>query len=128
MTKNDNPYQVAYVASPSSGAMTLDDYQQLARKTAIYPHDNDISYLVLALCGEAGELADKVKKVIRDKQGRFYQPDTRALAAELGDTLWYAANIAHVLGFTLSDIARLNIDKINSRIERGTLHGSGDER
>lgn len=113
---------------PKEREMTLNDYQQAALSTAIYPHDHEIPYLVLALGEECGEVAGKVKKVIRDKDGQFFQTDIRAIALELGDVLWYAANIAHVLGYKLSDIAQLNIDKINSRMERGTLHGEGDER
>lgn len=113
---------------PSEREMSLNDYQQAALSTAIYPHDHEIPYLALALCGEAGEVADKVKKVLRDKGGQFFAPDIQAIAAELGDVLWYAANLAHILGYKLSDIAQLNIDKINSRMERGTLHGEGDNR
>ena len=129
MKENENLlYQASFMAvSPDTG-MSLNEYQNSALKTAIYPHDHEISYLALALCGEAGELADKVKKVLRDKDGRFYQPDIHSIANELGDVLWYASNLAHVLGYKLSDIAQLNIDKINSRLERGTLLGSGDER
>jgi len=108
--------------------MELNEYQKAALSTAIYPNDGTISYLALALCGEAGEVADKVKKVLRDKQGQFYTPDITAIAMELGDVLWYAANLAKVLGYNLSDIATLNIEKINGRIERGTLHGIGDNR
>lgn len=108
--------------------MGLDAYQAECRKTAIYPTDNSIPYLALALCGEAGEAADKVKKVMRDKEGRFFKTDTEAIALELGDTLYYLASLAHVLGYRLSDIARLNLEKIQSRLDRGTLHGSGDNR
>lgn len=108
--------------------MKLNEYQKAAMATAIRPNDNSISYLALAICGEAGELADKVKKVIRDKQGQFYIPDLTAIAMELGDILWYAANLAKVLGYDLSDIAQLNIEKINGRVERGTIHGEGDNR
>lgn len=108
--------------------MTLNDYQKSAQETAIYPNDNNISYLALAICGEAGELADKVKKVIRDKHGQFYQPDIAAIALELGDIMWYAANLAHTLGFSLEDIARMNLDKIKDRVARGTLQGNGDYR
>lgn len=108
--------------------MKLNDYQQAALSSAIYPHDNDIPYLALAISGEAGEIADKVKKIIRDKQGKFFQPDIQAIAYELGDVMWYVATLAHVLGFKLSDIAQMNIDKINSRIARNALHGEGDNR
>lgn len=108
--------------------MTLNDYQKSAQETAIYPNDNNISYLALAICGEAGELADKVKKVIRDKHGQFYQPDIAAIALELGEIMWYAANLAHTLGFSLEDIARMNLGKIKDRVARGTLQGNGDYR
>lgn len=127
--ENEPRYGVTAMCEfPKDRGMSLDEYQQSALSTAIYPHDHKISYLALALCGEAGELADKVKKVIRDKNERFYQPDIHAIADELGDVMWYAANLAHVLGYKLSDIARLNNDKINGRLERGTLHGDGDIR
>lgn len=118
----------AICEAPKEREMTLNDYQQAALATAIYPHDHEIPYLALALGEECGEVAGKVKKVIRDKDGQFFQSDVRAIALELGDMLWYASNLAHVLGYKLSDIAQLNIDKINSRMERGTLHGGGDER
>lgn len=125
-----NNYQEVMICEPPENiwGMTLDAYQQTAISTAIYPHDRDITYLSLALCGEAGELADKVKKVIRDKNGQFFSPDIRALGLELGDVLYYAAVLAKALGYNLSDIARLNNDKIKGRLERGTLHGEGDER
>lgn len=126
---SEEKYKVTVICEPPEGkGMTLDGYQQTAISTAIYPHDREIPYLALALCGEAGELADKVKKVMRDKGGQFFAPDIHAIAAELGDVMWYAANLAHILGYKLSDIAQLNIDKINSRLERGTLHGCGDNR
>lgn len=125
-----NEYKAVAICEPpeSNKGMTLDEYQQTALSTAIYPHDREIPYLALALCGEAGEVADKVKKVLRDKGGQYFAPDIHAIALELGDVLWYAANLAQVLGYKLSDIARLNKEKINGRIERGTLHGAGDER
>lgn len=108
--------------------MKLDEYQQTALSTAICPHDRDIPYLALALCGEAGELANKVKKVIRDQGGAFYSPAIRELGMELGDILWYTAVLADKLDYKLSEIARNNNKKISGRLERGTLHGSGDER
>ena len=108
--------------------MELNEYQKAALSTAIYPNDGTISCLALALCGEAGEVADKVKKVLRDKKGQFFMTDLTAIALELGDVLWYVANLAKVLGYDLSDIATLNIEKIKGRVERGTLHGTGDNR
>lgn len=129
MKESTPHYEVTAICEPpKEREITLNDYQQAALSTAIYPHDHEIPYLALALGEECGEVAGKVKKVIRDKDGQFFQTDIRAIALELGDVLWYAANLAHVLGYKLSDIAQLNIDKINSRMERGTLHGEGDER
>lgn len=109
-------------------SFSLNDYQDKAMSTAIYPNDKTISYLALALCEEAGEVAGKVKKVLRDKNGQFTDEDKRAIALELGDCLWYIANQANAIGCRLSDIAGMNIIKIDGRVKRGTLHGSGDDR
>lgn len=109
--------------------MTLNEYQVKALSTAIFPRDNEIPYLVLALCGEAGEVADKVKKVIRDKAENFNDPETRLeIAMEVGDCLWYFANLANSLGYNLEEIALKNIDKIKRRKKNGTIQGSGDNR
>lgn len=108
--------------------MTLNEYQETAMSTAIYPNDGKVNYLALAICGEAGELADKVKKILRDKDGEYKEVDKLALALELGDILWYAANLSSVLGYSLSEIAKLNVNKIAGRVQRGTIHGAGDER
>lgn len=121
-------YEITMMCGTPDSELSLNDYQRKALETAIFPTDEKIGYLVIALCGEAGEVADKVKKVFRDKDGIFSEADNKAVALELGDLLWYAANLAHVIGYNLSDIAQLNIDKINSRMERGTLHGEGDNR
>lgn len=108
--------------------MQLNEYQKQAVATAIYPHDWEVPYLALAMCGEAGEVADKVKKSLRDKQGNLSRDDRKAIALEIGDVLWYAANLARILGYDLNHIAEMNITKIQSRIDRGTLHGTGDHR
>lgn len=109
--------------------MDLNTYQAEACKTAIPTIDNDVAYLTLAMCGEAGEVADKVKKVIRDKEGNFNDPTTREqIIFELGDVLWYAAVLANALGYELQDVAWLNLAKIDARKLRGTIHGSGDNR
>lgn len=108
--------------------MELNEYQKIAMSTAIYPNDGKISYLSLALCGEAGEVADKVKKVLRDKDGCYSGEDKREIALELGDCLWYIANLASAIGYPLNGIAEMNREKIEGRVRRGTLHGSGDER
>ena len=105
--------------------MELNEYQAEALSTAIYPNDNKVEYLALALCGEAGEVADKVKKIIRD----FSDKDTRdRIAYELGDVLWYTANLARAIGYSLSEVATLNLAKIAARKLQGTIHGTGDNR
>jgi NTP pyrophosphatase (non-canonical NTP hydrolase) len=102
----------------------IDAYQAAAISFAIYPKDAAISYPTLGLCGEAGEVAEKVKKHIRD--GRTL--DRAELAKELGDVLWYLAVLADDLGLTLSEIADINIRKLMDRKTRGVISGSGDNR
>lgn len=106
----------------------MNSYQMAARHSAILPCDCDICYLALALCGEAGEVAEKVKKTIRDKDGKFSKEMKEAIALELGDVLWYLANIAYTCGYSLSEVANMNIEKVNSRLQRNLIHGSGDNR
>jgi len=108
--------------------MTLDEYQQAALRTAIYPGERAVVYPTLGLTGEAGEVADKVKKTIRDFGGEFSEERRRAIALELGDVLWYAATLARDLGYTLDEVAAMNVDKIASRACRGVIHGEGDNR
>lgn len=108
--------------------MTLNEYQQAALRTAIYPQDMTIVYPTLGLAGEAGEVADKVKKTIRDFSGEFSADRSREIALELGDVLWYAAALARDLGFTLDEVAGMNIDKLAARSSRGVIHGEGDHR
>jgi NTP pyrophosphatase (non-canonical NTP hydrolase) len=103
--------------------MDLDTYQRQARRTAIYPRQEIPLYPALGLMGEAGEVAEKVKKWFRD--GTI---DKVAVARELGDVLWYVANLADDLGFTMSDIADLNLRKLEDRARRDVLRGSGDDR
>lgn len=108
--------------------MTVNDYQKAAMSTAIYPKDSEVAYLALAMCGEAGELADKVKKVIRDHNGVYADDLRRAIAEELGDVMWYAANLADAIGYDLEGVCKMNIEKIESRRQRGKIHGEGDHR
>ncbi|WP_243026856.1 nucleoside triphosphate pyrophosphohydrolase family protein [Thermus albus] len=108
--------------------MTLNEYQQQAKKTALYPEAYRILYPTLGLVGEAGELANKVKKVLRDRGGTL-GPDAREdLLAELGDVLWYVAQLATDLGVSLEEVAQGNLAKLRSRLERGKIGGSGDNR
>lgn len=109
--------------------MTFDDYQKKSRKTAIYPDlDNNFIYPTLGLVGEAGEIAEKVKKVIRDNQGIIDQEKKQEIKKELGDVLWYLAQICTELDLNFSEVAEFNIEKLYSRQQRNKLHGSGDNR
>lgn len=108
--------------------MELNNYQKEAEKTAIYPKEQEIIYTALGLTGEAGEVADKVKKVLRDKGGVFTHQEREEIAKELGDVLWYVAVMARDLGYSLEHIAKTNIYKLESRQKRGMLGGSGDNR
>lgn len=109
--------------------MELNAYQVGAKVTAIYPEDAAVEYLTLGLASEAGEVADKVKKHIRDSNGDYTNPDfVSAITKELGDVLWYAAVLSWELGVDLSDVAEQNIKKLYDRQERNKIKGSGDER
>jgi NTP pyrophosphatase (non-canonical NTP hydrolase) len=108
--------------------MDFNKYQILSRKTAIYPKSAKIIYPALGLCGEAGEVAEKVKKVIRDNNSNFDNPSIGEIMKELGDVLWYVANLASDLGLPLDEIAKLNIKKLALRQKENKLRGSGDNR
>lgn len=121
--------------------MDFSEYQDKARRTAIYP----VVYLddgrrpttlcacgwiypAMGLAGESGEVNEKLKKVLRDQNG-IVTPETKELLRkELGDVLWYVGNLAYELGLDLNDIAESNIAKLQSRKERDVIKGSGDER
>jgi NTP pyrophosphatase (non-canonical NTP hydrolase) len=109
--------------------MDMNDYQENAGLTNIYPHGPAGLYaMTLGLCGESGEFADKMKKVIRDHDGLLNVGAREALAGELGDVLWYVSQVAYRLGLDLSVVADKNLRKLKSRQERGVIGGSGDER
>jgi len=108
--------------------MDFNEYQREARATAIYPIQYALMYPALGLCGEAGEVAEKVKKIFRDDNGEMTEARKEAIKKELGDCLWYIANLAHDCALDLQDIADANIVKLKSRQERGMLKGSGDTR
>ena len=105
----------------------LDDYQRGALKTAVFPPEHALVYTTLGLASEAGEVAGKVKKAIRDKGG-VEHVDVAATVAELGDVLWYVALVADSLGVSLSDVAQRNLSKLQSRADNNTLGGDGDYR
>ncbi len=108
--------------------MELSEYQQLSRRTAAYPREAWLVYPALGLAGEAGEVAEHAKKAIRDDGGAVTDERREAMAKELGDVLWYVAQIATELGLELDEVARGNLEKLLSRQRRGVLSGSGDER
>jgi NTP pyrophosphatase (non-canonical NTP hydrolase) len=112
--------------------MTLTEYQDRARATARYPDDAKLLYPVLKLAGEAGEVAEKLGKAMRDggwAPGRPLPDETRrALVHELGDVLWYVASVAVDLESSLDEVAEANVAKLADRAERGVIHGSGDRR
>jgi len=109
--------------------MKFKEYEDAAASTAIYPNrGNNLVYTTLGLCGEAGEVAEKVKKIIRDKGGVLTPEDKTEIAKELSDVLWYLAMSASEVGSDLTAIAEINMKKLSSRKERGVLQGSGDNR
>lgn len=109
--------------------MTLNEYQEAAQRTAIYPNKgNNIVYPTLGLVGEAGEVAEKVKKIIRDNNGQLTYEKREDLKKEIGDVLWYVSGVAAELGFTLEEVGQMNIEKLQSRQQRNVLGGSGDNR
>jgi NTP pyrophosphatase (non-canonical NTP hydrolase) len=110
--------------------MTFDEYQTKALTTAEFTNDElkDIMHWVLGISGESGEIAEKVKKIIRDKKGVFSAQDKTELSKEIGDVLWYLATLAHQLGVSFDSVATTNLIKLRSRKERGVIGGSGDNR
>lgn len=128
--------------------MELNEYQRLAHDTAMYPGFNATSaslmYPALKLCGEAGEVAEKIGKAIRgqlifsDESGLFHgfnpakesevEAFRQALAKELGDVMWYINELATQLGFTADEVALMNLEKLEKRKIAGTIHGDGDDR
>ncbi|MFH0820101.1 MAG: nucleoside triphosphate pyrophosphohydrolase family protein [bacterium] len=109
--------------------MNFEEYQKLSRRTAFYPNkDNNFVYPTLGLSGETGEVAEKIKKVLRDKNGVVDEATKADLAKELGDVLWYMAQIATELGLSLDEIAKNNIVKLADRQKRDMLKGNGDNR
>lgn len=105
-------------------SLSFTEYQQMARKTAIYPTKASVTYPLIGLIGEVGEFANKYKKTIRDGTPM----EDSDIIGELGDCLWYLSNIASDLGITLNDIAIHNLEKLFDRKDRGVLGGSGDNR
>jgi len=109
--------------------MNFEEYQKISRKTVIYPDaGNNFVYPVLGLTGEAGEVAEKIKRILRDEKGIASEERKQDIAKELGDVLWYLSQIATELDLSLDEIASSNIEKLSSRKERGKLSGDKENR
>ncbi len=109
--------------------MNLNEYQTLALRTARPKNaTNEVFHLLLGLTGEAGEIAEKTKKIVRDHDSDFSKLDLADLKKELGDVLWHVAVLSDYFGISLEDVGDTNIKKLASRLERGVISGSGDDR
>ena len=109
--------------------MEFSEYQTKSRKTAKYPPiGHPVIYPTLGLTNEAGEVAGKIKKIFRDKDGFFGETEREALKGELGDVLWYLAQVCTELELSLEDVAEYNLEKLFSRLDRGKIGGDGDNR
>lgn len=110
--------------------LSFDDYQKQAIKTAINQDEDfkNLMYRTLGLVGEAGEIAEKIKKIIRDKDSKISVDDKQEIIKEMGDVLWYLQALADSLDVSFSAVAEINLDKIHSRKNRGVTRGSGDNR
>tara|TARA_R110000772_G_scaffold150855_1_gene261585 strand:- start:77 stop:451 length:375 start_codon:yes stop_codon:yes gene_type:complete len=108
--------------------MDFNKYQETAVSTAIYPDTHRILYPALGMAGEAGEVANKVKKIIRDGTDNLPEDWKDQLASEIGDVLWYCAALSNDIGIPLARIATQNRDKLLERKQKGTIGGSGDKR
>lgn len=108
--------------------MNMNEYQKAAAKTAVFPEAEAFPYLALGLVGEAGEVAEKVKKVIRDNYGVVSEESKQQLVKECGDVLWYVGMLLAHLDVPMDDAAKVNLEKLASRQKRNKLNGSGDDR
>lgn len=118
----------------TNGGLTMRVYEDFVDHIAIYPNrlsgkfSDGVVYCALGMNGEAGEFADKVKKILRDKEGVLEADDREALLNELGDVLWYVAAMAGELDSSLEEVAVVNIEKLKARQKANTLQGEGDNR
>ena len=109
--------------------MTFKDYQTLTNSTAIYPNKgSNFLYPLIGIMGEAGEVAEKIKKIWRDKENLVNAEDKLEITKEIGDVLWYLSQLSSELEIDFEEVANLNIEKIKSRLERRQINGSGDNR
>lgn len=109
--------------------MTLiKEYNEFISKTKFYPKRRNIEYPAWGICGEAGEVAEKIKKTIRDNNEVFDDERKKAILKELGDVLWYVVATAQDMDYDFEDIIHANMTKVTKRIETNTQHGEGDNR
>jgi len=108
--------------------MDIDKYQQWSDRTAIYPKEEELQYIALGLAGEAGEVANLIKKVVRDDGKVLTEEKRDKLIAELGDCFWYLARFSQAIKIPISTILQLNHDKLEDRLNRNVIQGSGDNR
>ena len=110
--------------------MTLDEYQKEALVTAVFKEDKfqDLAHWVFGITGEAGEIAEKIKKIVRDKDGVLSDEDKEEIIKEIGDVLWYLAVLSEHLNISFEEVGKRNIAKLRSRHARGKISGSGDNR
>ena len=112
--------------------MDFDAYQKKAERSDTFKPCalNEVGFTekIMGLAGESGEAVDKFKKVLRDKNGVISDEDRENIVKELGDILWYIASIARYMGVPMSEVAEKNVEKLEARLKRGTVHGEGDER
>jgi len=109
--------------------MNFNEYQDECAKVAVYPNRlNNFIYPALGLCGESGEVAEKIKKIIRDKGGIINDESREEIKKEIGDVLWYVSALCDELKLSMEDVAETNIRKLNDRKKRNMLKGEGDNR
>lgn len=108
--------------------MEVGKYQDIIKQTAVYPKEIGLLYCTLGLCGESGEVAEKVKKAYRDSHGNISTELRTSLIKELGDIVWYVTAAANEIGAPLSEVLQVNYDKLIARRATNTLHGNGDNR
>lgn len=108
--------------------MTIKEYENLIEKTAVFPEEIALTYCTMGLCGEAGEVAEKMKKLYRDEGGDITETFRHDIKKELGDVIWYVTALAQKLDLSLEEVMEANHKKLMLRRQTNTLHGSGDNR
>ena len=113
--------------------MDFNEYQEKCGLTDVGTSAQDCIepgwlYYVLGIAGEAGELMEKIKKLFRDKNGVIDDEFKQMVIKEMGDYHWYSARLCSAFDIEYNEIPKHNTEKLLSRLERGKLHGDGDER